>query len=54
MCGDIRISISISGIKADDKKHVVNSIKGFVKALAKRIGLEVEFEAKESRENGGC
>jgi len=54
MHGDITIKINISKLKPDNKKHVVNSIKGFVKAIAKREGLEVEFEAKENREHGRC
>ncbi len=41
----MRIVINISDWEPDRKKEIVNSIKGFVKALAKRIGFHVEFES---------
>ena len=36
--------INISSWEPAKQKEIINSIKGFVKALAKRIGFHVEFE----------
>ena len=47
MCGDITIKINISKVKPDNKKHVINSIKGFVKALAKMEGLEFYIKTEK-------
>ncbi len=40
----MRIVINISGWDPARQKEIVNSIKGFVRSLAKRIGFQVEFE----------
>ena len=39
----MKIIIQIEGWKPEDKKQIVNSIKGFVKSLAKRFGFQMEF-----------
>lgn len=39
----MRLIIQIEGWKQEDKKAIVNSVKGFVKSLAKRFGFQVEF-----------
>ena len=41
---DMRIVISISGWDPARQKEIVNSIRGFVKSLAKRLGFQAEFE----------
>lgn len=41
----MKIIIQIDGWKPDDKKQIVNSIRGFVKSLAKRFGFRMEFRA---------
>lgn len=41
------ITIKLSGVKPNDKKSVVNSIKGVVKAMAKRVGFNMTFEVGE-------
>lgn len=33
------ITIKLSGVKPKDKKEVINSIRGVVKAMAKRVGM---------------
>lgn len=43
-CGEMRIVINISDWDPARRKEIVNSIKGFVKSLAKRIGFQAEFE----------
>lgn len=40
----MRIVINISGWDPARQKEIVNSIRGFVKSLAKRIGFQAEFE----------
>lgn len=39
----MKIIIQIDGWQPGHKKEIVNSIKGFVKSLAKRFGFQVEF-----------
>lgn len=41
---DMRIVISISGWDPARQTEIVNSIRGFVKSLAKRLGFQAEFE----------
>ena len=41
------ITIKLSGIKPERKKEVLNSIKGVVKAMAKRVGFSMTFEVGE-------
>ena len=41
---DMRIVINISGWDPARQKEIVKSIRGFVKALAKRLSFQVEFE----------
>lgn len=43
----MRIVISISGCDPAKRKEIVNSIRGFVKALAKRFGFQAEIERAE-------
>lgn len=43
----MKIIISINDWKSEDRKHIVNSIKGFAKALAKRMGFVMTFEVGE-------
>ena len=43
----MRIVINISGWDPARRKEIVNSIRGFVKALAKKIGFQAEFEQME-------
>lgn len=43
----MKIIINITNLKLADKKHVINSIKGVVKALAKRRCFEMEFMTEE-------
>lgn len=40
----MRIVISISGWDPNRRNEIINSIKGFVKSLAKRFGFQAEFE----------
>lgn len=40
----MRITINIRGWDPARRKEIVNSIKGFVKSLAKRFGFQAEFE----------
>ncbi len=40
----MRIVISISGWNPARQKEIINSIKGFVKSLAKRLGFQAEIE----------
>ena len=40
----MRIVISISEWDPVRQKEIVNSIRGFVKSLAKRLGFQAEFE----------
>lgn len=42
----MKIVISLSNVETDNKKHIINSIKGFAKSLAKRFGFSMEFELK--------
>lgn len=42
----MRIVINISEWDTARRKEIVNSICGFVKSLAKRIGFKVEFEQR--------
>jgi hypothetical protein len=42
----MKIIINLSHITPENKKHIINSIKGFTKSLAKRFGFEMEFEVK--------
>lgn len=44
----MKITIWIEGWRQQDKKAIVNSIKGFAKSLAKRFGFRVEFEENEN------
>ena len=39
----MKIIIQIDGWKPDDKKQIVNSIRGFVKSLGKRFGFRMKF-----------
>jgi len=39
----MKIIIQIEGWKPEHKKAIVNSVKGFVKSLAKRFGFRKEF-----------
>ena len=39
----MKIIIQIDGWKPDDKKAIVNSIRGFVKSLGKRCGFRMKF-----------
>lgn len=43
----MKIIISLSGVKPEDKKSVINSIRGVVKAMAKRAGFNMTFEVGE-------
>lgn len=40
----MKLIIRIEGWRQQDKKAIVNSVRGFVKSLAKRFGFLVEFE----------
>lgn len=40
----MKIIIQIDGWQQEHKKEIVNSIKGFVKSLAKRFGFQADFE----------
>ena len=40
----MKIIIQIDGWKQEQKREIVNSIKGFVKSLGKRFGFSAEFE----------
>lgn len=40
----MRIVINISGWDPARRKEIVNSIRGGVRSLAKRIGFQAEFE----------
>ena len=40
----MKIVIKIENWNPEKKKEIVNSIKGFVKSLAKRMGFSMEFE----------
>lgn len=40
----MKIVINISGWDPARQKEIVNSIRGFVKSLAKRFGFQAEFE----------
>lgn len=40
----MKIVIQISGWNPKQKKEIVNSIRGFVKSLAKRFGFQMEFK----------
>lgn len=42
----MKIIIQIDGWQQEHKKEIVNSIKGFVKSLAKRFGFRAEFEER--------
>lgn len=39
----MKIIIKIENWKPEDRKAIVNSIKGFAKSLAKRFGFQMEF-----------
>lgn len=43
----MRIVISISGWDPAKQKEIVNSIKVFVRSLAKRFGFQAEFKQVE-------
>lgn len=43
----MRIVINIKGWHPDKRKEIVNSIRGFVKSLAKRFQFEVDFKEIE-------
>ena len=43
----MRIVINISGWDPARQKEIVNSIRGFVKSLAKRLEFQAEFERAE-------
>ena len=43
----MKIIINISGWDPARQKEIVNSIRGFVKSLAKRLGFQAEFERAE-------
>lgn len=40
----MKIIINISGQETSRQKEIVNSIRGFVKSLSKRIGFRAEFD----------
>ncbi len=40
----MKIVIHISGWEPERRKEIINSIKGFVKSLAKRFGFQMEFK----------
>ena len=40
----MKLCISINNSKPEDKKKIINSIKGVVKAFSKRFGFEFTFE----------
>ena len=40
----MKIVIQIDGWKPEREKEIRNSIKGYVKLLAKRFGFQVEFK----------
>lgn len=40
----MKIVIRIESWKPESKKEIINSIKGFAKSLAKRLGFQMEFE----------
>ena len=42
----MKIVITLKNLGVDNKKHIINSIKGFTKSLAKRFGFNMEFELK--------
>lgn len=44
----MKIVISISGWNPDRQKEIINSIRGFVKSLAKRFGFRMEFKTEVS------
>ena len=52
-CGEMRIVINISGWDPARRKEIVNSIKGFVKSLAKRYGFQAEFKLLGQKEGDG-
>ena len=39
----MKIIIRIDGWKPEDRKQIVNSIRGFVKTLGKRFGFRMDF-----------
>ncbi len=41
----MKIIIQIDGWKPDNRKQIVNSIRGFVKSLGKRFGFRMDFQA---------
>ena len=41
---EIGITIRLHGVVPEREKEIVNSIRGVVKALAKRFGFRMEFE----------
>ena len=41
---EIGITIRLHGVAPEREKEIVNSIRGIVKALAKRFGFWMEFE----------
>ena len=43
----MKVVINITNLNTKDKKHVINSIKGIVKALAKRHCFKMEFMTEE-------
>ncbi len=43
----MKITIQIDGWKPEDRKQIVNSIRGFVKSLGKRFGFRMEFQETE-------
>lgn len=42
----MKIIINISGWDPARQKEIVNSIRGFARVLAKRMGFQMEFEWK--------
>lgn len=45
----MKIVIQIDGWKPEHEKQIKNSIKGFVKSLAKRFGFQFQAEIETSR-----
>lgn len=46
----MKIIINLNNLSSDNRKHIINSIKGFTKSLAKRFGFDMEFRLEELKE----
>lgn len=49
----MKIVIDISEWEASRQKEIINSIKGFVKSLSKRIGFRAEFDVELCKSGRG-